>query len=459
MSVSTTLLWIAIAVLLIAVAILAWRLWQTSRAQTSPHSGDDSGSFAPIPRNDAPRQATPQRNAAPPPASAGGQAGAPSPSRRSAPAAPAGASDSYPTSRARTAKPPPALAGHVPGIIPSSSSPTSHARARSNARPPPAAAGGKQRDEESSDPEPARRRTASAPAPQSSPARDLASATSWGYQLQNIDLPAIDTAPFDLLVIDYSRDGSEEEALTRPEITRLKRPGAARRRLVYAYISVGEAESYRYYWQRNWKRNSPTWLIGENPDWRENYYVRFWDRDWQRLLFGSDNCYIDRIAAAGFDGIYLDRCDAHEEIGEHHPKVARERDDIEGDMVAFVTALSAWVREKHAGFGIIMQNAEPLLKYAHVRDALDASAKEELLFGQPGVEKRNARKDVQEARNMLDLMRRDGKAVFVVEYLEKPALKLEAAGALRAVGYVPYIARKDRELANLDKSQPAPAIA
>lgn len=454
MSGSTTLLWIAIAVLLIAVAILAWRLWRKSRAQTSSHSGDDHGSFTPTPRDDAPRQIPTQRNTAPPPASAGGQAGPPSPFRRSAPAAPAGASDSYPTSRARTAKPPPALAGHIPGVSPSSSAANSHARARSGSRPPPAAAGGKPRDEESSDPEPARRRTTDAPAPQSSPlsapARNLASATSWGYQLQDIDLQTIETAPFDLLVVDYSRDGSDDEALTRAELTRLKRRGGERQRLVYAYISVGEAESYRYYWQRGWKLNPPSWLIGANPDWRENYYVRFWDRDWQRLLFGDENCYIDRIASAGFDGIYLDRCDVHEEIGERHRQVARERADIEGDMVAFVTALSTWVRQKHAGLGIIMQNAEPLLKYAHVRGAIDASAKEELLFGLAGVEKRNAREDVVEARGMLDLMRRDGKAVFVVEYLEKPEFKLEAAGALRAVGYVPYIAPKDRELSSLE---------
>lgn len=293
----------------------------------------------------------------------------------------------------------------------------------------------------------------------SMPAQTLTQARSWGYQLQNIELPAIEQSPFDLVVIDYSRDGSDEEAFTPRDLARLKRRAGARQRLVYAYISVGEAESYRYYWQRSWKRSLPTWIIGENPDWRENFYVRFWDRQWQHILYGSPNSYIGRIAAAGFDGIYLDRCDVYEEIGEHHRAIARERTDIEGDMETFVTALSAWTRQTYPDLGIVMQNAESLLQRVSVRSAIDASAKEELLFGLAGQEKRNTRDEVKQSRNLLDLMRRDGKAVFVVEYLKKPELQLEAAGALRSIGYVPYMARKDRELATLETKQPEPAAA
>ena len=46
-------------------------------------------------------------------------------------------------------------------------------------------------------------------------------------------------------------------------------------------------------------------------------------------------------------------------------------------------------------------------------------------------------------------MRRDGKAVLAVEYLDDRA-KIEAATArLRELGYVPYIAAKNRELDSL----------
>ncbi len=43
-----------------------------------------------------------------------------------------------------------------------------------------------------------------------SPARVLAAAKSWGYQLQNIDPDAIADAPYDMFVLDYSRDGTDE---------------------------------------------------------------------------------------------------------------------------------------------------------------------------------------------------------------------------------------------------------
>ncbi len=466
MSVSTTLLWIVILLLVIAVAVLAWRLWQTTRARRADVAPRDCEDAAPPDAGEA-QSAPRRRSAPPPPAAAGGYTRSTVDSGEAASAGSRAGNgsrqDTFQTTRRRTAKPPPALAGHIPGLSASPAAAPTHARRRSGVRPPAAAAGHGGRDDDSSDPEPARRRSVPVSRfpkhPQtSSPADALSRASSWGYQLQDLELARAGQAPFDLLVIDYSHDGSEEDAFTPQELARLKR-GHKPDRLVYAYISVGEAESYRYYWQRGWKRSPPAWLVGENADWQENYTVRFWDRDWQRILFGTPDSYIGRIAAAGFDGIYLDRCDVHEEITAHHPNVSAERADIEADMVGFVTALSDWVRSAYPGFGIIMQNAEGLLTRAQVRAAIDAVAKEELLFGLDAPETRNRREDVMEARAALDLMRREGKAVFAVEYLDRPELRLEAAGALRAMGYVPYMARKDRELATLELEQPAPAVA
>lgn len=474
---SNTLLWIAVVVLLIAVAVLAWRLWQMSTAAQTGNERPEATADVDASPSRASTRST-RRSATPPPASAGGTAANPADERRTLPpAARAGqeprssAGESFRLPRPRTSRPPPALAGNVPGNSPSSTS-SSHARKPGGSRPPAAPAGGSGPTDEN-DPEPARRGAAATggqypstgrspaddPRGNGTPASALAQVKSWAYQLQGIELAPTESTPFELLVIDYSRDGSEEEAFTRREISRLKRGNGGGQRLVYAYLSVGEAESYRYYWQRSWKRSPPDWLIGENKEWRENYYVRFWSPDWQRIVFGGEESYISRIARAGFDGIYLDRCDVYEEIAEHHPGVAGERPDIEGDMVRFVTALSSWVRGAHPGLGVMMQNAEGLLAHAPVRAALDAVAKEELLFGVDTAEKRNDQEDVRQSRTALDQMRRDGKAVFVVEYLDKPELRLEAAGALRAIGYVPYMARKDRELATLEADQPRPAIA
>ena len=85
----------------------------------------------------------------------------------------------------------------------------------------------------------------------------LRAATSWGYQLQEIDPEAIARVPYDMLVLDYSRDGSDAQALTADEVAKLKVKPDGTRRVVLAYLSIGEAETYRYYWKRYWG-----WLFG-----------------------------------------------------------------------------------------------------------------------------------------------------------------------------------------------------
>src|SRR5262249_48081793 len=55
-----------------------------------------------------------------------------------------------------------------------------------------------------------------------SPARLLAAAGSWGYQLQNVDPDRIAATTYDMLVVDYSRDGSDALALTPEEVGKLK---------------------------------------------------------------------------------------------------------------------------------------------------------------------------------------------------------------------------------------------
>ncbi|NOX86519.1 MAG: hypothetical protein GXO86_11260, partial [Chlorobi bacterium] len=78
------------------------------------------------------------------------------------------------------------------------------------------------------------------------------------------------------------------------------------------YMSIGEAEDYRYYWQPDWKPGNPSWLDKENPDWEGNYKVKYWDKGWQGIIFGNDGSYLKKILDAGFDGVYLDIIDAFE---------------------------------------------------------------------------------------------------------------------------------------------------
>lgn len=123
-------------------------------------------------------------------------------------------------------------------------------------------------------------------------------------------IAAVAATDYDVVLVDvfYDRD----EALTAADVAALGTKANGGRRLVIAYFSIGEAEDYRYYWQPAWDGDPPAFLAAENEDWPGNYKVRYWDLQWQAVLFGSPEAYLDRIVAAGFDGVYLDIIDAYE---------------------------------------------------------------------------------------------------------------------------------------------------
>jgi cysteinyl-tRNA synthetase len=127
------------------------------------------------------------------------------------------------------------------------------------------------------------------------------------FESREAFLHAMAETDYDLFVVDaFFEDGP----LSADEVDGLKLKANGGRRLVISYMSIGEAEDYRFYWQESWNETPPSWIAAENPDWEGNFKVRYWDPEWQAVLFGSPDSYLDRILAAGFDGIYLDIIDA-----------------------------------------------------------------------------------------------------------------------------------------------------
>jgi cysteinyl-tRNA synthetase len=122
---------------------------------------------------------------------------------------------------------------------------------------------------------------------------------------------------YDLLITDLFFNGVP---FTRPEVQALKIKANGGKRIVLAYISIGEAENYRYYWQSAWSTSPPEWLKEENPDWPGNYRVAYWLSPWQEIIFGNNTSYIHRIIDAGFDGVYLDGVDVFEYFEEQFEK-------------------------------------------------------------------------------------------------------------------------------------------
>lgn len=118
---------------------------------------------------------------------------------------------------------------------------------------------------------------------------------------------------WDILIIDLFFHGTR---LTNEQVNSLKIKKSGGKRLVISYLSIGEAEDYRYYWKPAWKKSPPPFLEKENPEWKGNYKVKYWMDEWKEIITGKadgtgfSGSYVKQILDAGFDGVYLDIIDA-----------------------------------------------------------------------------------------------------------------------------------------------------
>lgn len=255
---------------------------------------------------------------------------------------------------------------------------------------------------------------------------------NWVYWLDGPDLAEIATTPFELAVIDYSADGTASGEFSATQIAALRQGGCDRR--VLAYLSIGEAEKYRFYWQQGWRPGSPAWLLAENPDWEGNYLVRYWDPAWQQIIFS----YLDRIIAQGFDGVYLDRVDAYTDAHAGGQEQA---------MVDFVLAISRYARAHSPlgeDFGIVVQNAEELAgRHPDYVAALTGIGREEVYVRASNQATTAAERGAAEAWLKVFQANSRGHLVLTVDYADQPNLVRDAYERAQRLGFVPYVTSVD----------------
>jgi uncharacterized repeat protein (TIGR02543 family) len=150
--------------------------------------------------------------------------------------------------------------------------------------------------------------------------------------------------PYDVIYIDAHIGASPSEGveivglsgespLTREEVLSLKHKPDGSRRQVIAYLSVGSAETYRWYVDPAWLVDpaadehyfytgtssgdylppnpiSPQWLAhGYGGNYGDECVVEWWHPEWRDIIINgwhNQKSSIDRIIDAGFDGVYLD---------------------------------------------------------------------------------------------------------------------------------------------------------
>jgi cysteinyl-tRNA synthetase, unknown class len=128
------------------------------------------------------------------------------------------------------------------------------------------------------------------------------------YSSKQSMIAAIAATNFDLVILDLF---FEEEIFTDAEIMQLKTKANGGQRLVIAYMSIGSAEKYRYYWQDKWRLHNPNWLKKKYGGYKDEIWVEYWNPDWKNIIYGNDQSYLKKILNSGFDGVYLDNVEAY----------------------------------------------------------------------------------------------------------------------------------------------------
>jgi len=269
----------------------------------------------------------------------------------------------------------------------------------------------------------------------------LAGVRDWGYQLQKVEPKEISLLnPHDMLVIDYSKDGTQAGALTKEEIRDLKTKPDGSRRVLLAYLSVGEAEEWRFYWNKDWVDKqgltglAPSWIAQQNVGW-DSYNVKYWDPGWKEIVFSGPNSFLKLIKDQGFDGVYLAGVNSYIEQQEYAGMELAAT-----EMIKLVAQLSKTVRTRDPSFLIVAQNAHRLLVDEVYLSAIDGVALQDLIFSmEPSIkwidekteiepEQLNPFNDIREKIGYLRYALKAGKSVFVVEYEESPRAEYAKRG-------------------------------
>lgn len=206
---------------------------------------------------------------------------------------------------------------------------------------------------------------------------------SWVVQLQGYPhgkLDGVAVSGADLAVVDLARDAARDY-FTRSDIDALHRRGMT----VLAYFEIGSIEDFRPAYPVIQQR-APDLVLNEWQAWPGEYFVKYWDARWWDLVIRKR---LDRAAAAGFDGVYLDTPLAYEQI-DLALVPGQTRASLAGKMVDLIAEIGAYAHAGGRNLLVVPQNS-PELGYLHFDDpssgpnpeylaAIDGIGMEELYY-------------------------------------------------------------------------------
>lgn len=233
----------------------------------------------------------------------------------------------------------------------------------------------------------------------------LQQARTWVYDINLYDegdVKMLAESNYDVVIVDTG-DIDEDG------VKQIKADG---NKLVFSYLSIGQAETYRDYWKEDWDANSPDWLDFPDPNWEGCFNIKFWDEEWKRILFGSEGSSLDKIISEGFDGVYLDT--AGTDYWSSLDDV-----DAEEEMLKLIEEISSYAKSRDKHFLIIPQNLGFMEgDYSErLKNKIDAVGQEEVFYGFENKDGKETPVSVSRSVvNKLDKYKENGLPVFVIDY-------------------------------------------
>ncbi|ABB32191.1 hypothetical protein GeomeDRAFT_0501 [Geobacter metallireducens RCH3] len=228
--------------------------------------------------------------------------------------------------------------------------------------------------------------------------------------------PVNDLHAFDIVVID------PDSGLTPSEY------GSGRSEL-FAYVSVGEADTARSYT----KQMPDRWIIGKNPVWKSKI-VDVSSEEWKQFFLDD---VVEPLWQAGYRGFFLDTLDSYLIAAptEAHPR-------MEAGLVSVVRA----IRQRHPEARLILNRGFEI--FDRVKDLVYAVAAESLFQNFNTVSGKYGAvddKDRSWLTSRLNVIRETGVPVIAIDYVDpgnRPLMR-ETADKIRSLGFTPWVTDKD----------------
>ena len=217
----------------------------------------------------------------------------------------------------------------------------------------------------------------------------LSAVEFWAYNIQDVSsarqYDELVGTHFDMYVLEVVTTEVGEEDFDIAGLVRDIRQHNIQTRgvnpIVLAYIDVGQAEDWRWYFESSWGIGNPDWIVGDDPDnWEGNYPVAFWDDVWENIvIYGHEGrSHIESSLQAGFDGVYMDWVEAFSDVNVVDKAIEEfDLDPEDGEeyvaelMFDFIEKIRIYAREDSPNadpdYLVIAQNASDLYEWDSTR--------------------------------------------------------------------------------------------